>query len=149
MLSPKSCSHLKISMTVGLHLVGLLKTLIKLGTLLYVILIINFSFRCRIKWYVFIQYPDSESTQARCWKINDESTPQPQGIKLTLHAMQEGSLTTRLGWRPCLPSGDSMTLCSSTQRLTVGFYRVEDSSLSKGGRSSNLVSSLCSKVFDI
>lgn len=67
----------------------------------------------------FIQYPDSESTQARCWKINDESTPQPQGIKLTLRAMQEGTLTTRLsgrlGWRPCLPSGDSMTLLFYTK----------------------------------
>ena len=135
MLSPKSCSHLKILMTVGLPLVGLLKTLINLGTLLNTIGF--FFFQTQNKMIsVFIQYSDTESIQARCWKTNDENTPQPQGIKVTLPAMREDTLTTRLsgrlGWRQCLPSGDSMTLCSSTQRLIVGFCRVEDSSPSRG-----------------
>lgn len=104
-------------MTVWLHLVGLLKTLINLGNLLNAIGF--FFFQIQITISVCTQYPDSESIQERCWKINDESIPQTQGIKLSLHALWKGAIATRLsgrlGWRQCLPSSDNMTLLFHTK----------------------------------
>lgn len=57
-------------MTDELHQTDL-KTLIKLGTLLSTIGLFFFQLQNKVVTGL-IQYSDSESIQARCWKINDE-----------------------------------------------------------------------------
>lgn len=65
------CSHLNILMTAELHQTGLLKTLIKLATMLNTIALLFFQLQNKVITGL-IQYPNSESIQARCWRLNDE-----------------------------------------------------------------------------